>query len=94
MNNQDSDWDATFSSSMAAGSYCDVTTGNVTNGACTGTEYVANHDFRDSDSNSDYLLSESLSRLAESSMSLCLPTRPLPFTLRLPCDMVADILYA
>lgn len=40
INNQNSDWDATFTSQLAGGSYCDVTSGNLTNNACTGTEYV------------------------------------------------------
>ncbi|KAF7970152.1 hypothetical protein HWV62_24936 [Athelia sp. TMB] len=38
INNQNSDWDATFTSQLAGGSYCDVTSGNLTNNACTGTE--------------------------------------------------------
>ncbi|KZP26813.1 glycoside hydrolase family 13 protein [Athelia psychrophila] len=39
INNQNTDWDsASFSTSMDAGSYCDVTTGNMTSNACTGTK--------------------------------------------------------
>lgn len=38
INNQDSDWDAMFTSQLTGGSYCDVTSGNLTNNACTGTE--------------------------------------------------------
>ncbi|KAF8153814.1 glycoside hydrolase [Crassisporium funariophilum] len=37
INNADSQWSATFSTSLPAGSYCDVISGKVSSGACTGT---------------------------------------------------------
>ncbi|KAK7047174.1 hypothetical protein VNI00_006840 [Paramarasmius palmivorus] len=37
INNADSGWSATFTTSLADGSYCDVISGSSSNGACTGT---------------------------------------------------------
>jgi len=37
INNEDSAWDATFSTSLPAGTYCDAVSGSVSSGKCTGT---------------------------------------------------------
>jgi len=41
INNQDSAWTSTFTTSLPAGSYCDVVSGSVSNGnACSGAAYT------------------------------------------------------
>lgn len=40
INNADSAWSTTFTTSLPAGSYCDVISGISSSGACTGTGYV------------------------------------------------------
>jgi hypothetical protein len=42
INNEDSTWSATFTTSLAAGSYCDVVSGSAATsaGACSGAAYV------------------------------------------------------
>ncbi|KAG6855228.1 Alpha-amylase 1 [Tephrocybe sp. NHM501043] len=37
INNADSAWTATFTTSLPAGSYCDVISGKSSSGSCTGT---------------------------------------------------------
>ena len=41
INNEDSEWSATFDTSLPDGSYCDVISGQLSNGGCTGSTYVA-----------------------------------------------------
>jgi len=36
INNEDSAWSSTFSTSLAAGTYCDVVSGKLSSGSCTG----------------------------------------------------------
>ncbi|KAF7327096.1 Alpha-amylase [Mycena kentingensis (nom. inval.)] len=40
INNADSAWSATFTTSLANGAYCDVISGKSSNGACTGTGFT------------------------------------------------------
>ncbi|KIY61881.1 carbohydrate-binding module family 20 protein [Cylindrobasidium torrendii FP15055 ss-10] len=40
INNDGSAWTGTFTTSLAAGTYCDVISGASTNGACTGTSFT------------------------------------------------------
>lgn len=40
INNADSTWTATFTTSLPAGSYCDVVSGTSTAGVCSGTSLV------------------------------------------------------
>ncbi|KAF7326251.1 Alpha-amylase [Mycena kentingensis (nom. inval.)] len=40
INNADSAWSTTFTTSLANGAYCDVISGKSTNGACTGTGFT------------------------------------------------------
>ncbi|KAG5651660.1 hypothetical protein H0H81_007882 [Sphagnurus paluster] len=40
INNADSAWTATFSTSLAAGSYCDVISGTSSSGSCTGSAFT------------------------------------------------------
>ncbi|KAJ3542252.1 hypothetical protein NM688_g5990 [Phlebia brevispora] len=42
INNADSDWTATFSTSLPDGSYCDVITGSSSGGQCTGVAFTVN----------------------------------------------------
>jgi len=44
INNEDSAWDATFSTSLPAGTYCDAISGSVSSGKCTGTSVTVNSD--------------------------------------------------
>ena len=36
INNADSDWTGTFTTELGEGSYCDVVSGSVSDGVCTG----------------------------------------------------------
>ena len=40
INNEDSPWDETFTTSLPDGQYCDVISGTGMPGNCTGTTYV------------------------------------------------------
>ncbi|KAB5588890.1 Glycoside hydrolase family 13 protein [Ceratobasidium theobromae] len=40
INNADSAWSTTFTTSLPAGSYCDVISGTASSGSCTGTSYT------------------------------------------------------
>ena len=40
INNEDSPWDETFTTSLPDGQYCDVISGTGSSGKCTGTTYV------------------------------------------------------
>lgn len=40
INNTDGEWDNTFTTGLADGTYCDVISGAVSGSSCTGTTYV------------------------------------------------------
>lgn len=42
INNTDGEWDNTFTTGLADGTYCDVISGAVSGSSCTGTTYVYN----------------------------------------------------
>lgn len=42
INNEDNTWSATFTTSLPAGTYCDVVAGPASNGVCAGSSYVSN----------------------------------------------------
>ncbi|EPQ53124.1 secreted alpha-amylase [Gloeophyllum trabeum ATCC 11539] len=44
INNQNSEWSGTFTTSLAAGTYCDVISGGVSSGACSGTSITVASD--------------------------------------------------
>ena len=40
INNADTAWSATFTTSLPDGTYCDVISGTLSSGSCTGSAYV------------------------------------------------------